>query len=95
MHTDLGLNPPPNRLYGCERQGVGLLVNREYVHSVDIYQKYLTRLGELVIFEPWRENRHYSKTSKIFWIYDNTLYVFYLSFNVWFVQFYYFKLRHA
>ena len=35
-----------------------LLINREYVYSVAVYQKYLTRLGELVIFEPWRENYH-------------------------------------
>ena len=30
---------------------------REYVHvySVAVYQKYLTRLGELIIFEPWHE----------------------------------------
>ena len=25
---------------------------REYVYSVVVYQKYLTRLGELIIFEP-------------------------------------------
>ena len=29
-------------------------INREYVYSVAVYQKYLTRLGELIIFEPWR-----------------------------------------
>ena len=29
---------------------------REYAHSVAVYQKYLTGLGELIIFEPWREN---------------------------------------
>ena len=34
---------------------------REYVYSVAIYQKYLTRLGELIIFEPWRENYHFSQ----------------------------------
>ena len=32
---------------------------REYIHSVDVYQKYLTRLGELIIFEPLRENYHF------------------------------------
>ena len=32
-----------------------LRLHREYVHSVVMYQKYLTRLGELIIFEPWRE----------------------------------------
>ena len=26
-------------------------------------QKYLTRLGELIIFEPWRENYHFSQPS--------------------------------
>ena len=34
---------------------------REYVYSVVVYQKYLTRLGELIIFEPWGENYHFSK----------------------------------
>ena len=29
---------------------------REYVDSVDVHQKYLIRLGQLIIFEPWREN---------------------------------------
>ena len=32
--------------------------NREYVYSAVVYQKYLTRLRELIIFEPWRENYH-------------------------------------
>ena len=40
-----------------------VLVNREYVHSVAVYQKYLTRLGELIIFEHWRENYHFSQPS--------------------------------
>ena len=39
------------------------LINREYVHSVAVYQKYLTRLGELIIFEPWRKNYHFSQPS--------------------------------
>ena len=30
-------------------------IYREYVYSVAVYQKYLTRLGKLIIFEPWRE----------------------------------------
>ena len=34
---------------------------REYAHSVAVYQKYLKRLGELIIFEPWRENYHFSQ----------------------------------
>ena len=53
--------------------------NRGYVDGVAIYQKYLTRSGELIIFEPWRENYHFSQLSKIFLIYDNTTFSFYLS----------------
>ena len=37
--------------------------NREYVYSAVIHQKYLTRLRELIIFEPWRENYHFSQPS--------------------------------
>ena len=57
----------------------GVVINKEYVYSAVVYQKYLTRLRELIILEPW-----------IFLIYDSTMYVFYLSFNVWFVEFRYF-----
>ena len=32
---------------------------REYVYNAVVYQKYLTRLRELIIFEPWRENYHF------------------------------------
>ena len=35
----------------------------KYEYSVGVYQKYLTRLGELIIFEPWRENYHFSQPS--------------------------------
>ena len=38
-------------------------IYREYVYSVVVYQKYLTRLRELIIFEPWRENYHFSQLS--------------------------------
>ena len=38
-------------------------INREYVYSAVVYKKYLTRLRELIIFEPWRENYHFSQTS--------------------------------
>ena len=38
-------------------------MHREYVCCVAIYQKYLTRLGESIIFEPWRENYHFSQPS--------------------------------
>ena len=36
---------------------------REYVYSVAVYQKYLTRLGELIIFEPSREKLSFLPTS--------------------------------
>ena len=36
---------------------------REYVYSAVVYQKYLTRLREMIIFEPWRENYHFSQPS--------------------------------
>ena len=36
---------------------------REYLYSVVVYQQYLTRLGELIIFEPWRENYLFSQPS--------------------------------
>ena len=70
---------------------IASFIHREYVHSVAVCQKYLTRLGELIIFEPWRENYQFSQPSSIFLIYDNIMYVFYLSFNVCFVEFYHFK----
>ena len=40
-----------------------LLIYREIVYSAVVYQKYLTRLRELIIFEPWRENYHFSQPS--------------------------------
>ena len=39
------------------------VINIEYVYSAVVYQKYLTRLRELIIFEPWRENYHFSQPS--------------------------------
>ena len=51
------LNPrcfPKNPVYG---------LYREYVYSAVVYQKYLTRLRELIIFEPWQENYHFSQPS--------------------------------
>ena len=71
------------------------VLNREYVCSVAVYKKYLMRLGELMIFEPWWENYHFSQPSYIFLIYGNTIYVFFLSFTVWFVEFYYSKHRQT
>ena len=38
-------------------------IYREYVYSAVVYQKYLTRLRELIIFETWRENYHFSQPS--------------------------------
>ena len=47
-------------------------INTEYVYSVVVYQKYLTRLGELIIFEPWRENYNFSKPRYFrYTLYDN------------------------
>ena len=34
-----------------------------YVYSVTVHQKYLTRLLELIMFEPWREYYHFSLPS--------------------------------
>ena len=39
------------------------IVHKEIVYNVDIYQKYLTRLGEVIIFEPWGENYHFFQPS--------------------------------
>ena len=36
-------------------------MNRIYVHSVVLYQKYLTRLGEMIIFSPRLENYQFFK----------------------------------
>ena len=33
----------------------------EYVHGAVIYQKYLTRLGEMIIFSPRLENDQFSQ----------------------------------
>ena len=44
----------------------GKVLNRAYVQSVAVYQKYLTRMGELIIFEPWLENYHFFQLSYIF-----------------------------
>ena len=73
-----------SRLFGLTKWILWIhnYVNREYVYSVAVYQKYITRLKELIIFEPWRENYHFSQPSYIFLIYDSTMYIFYLSFKV-------------
>ena len=59
-----------------------IIMEIENTYSVAVYQNYLTRLGKLIIFEPWRENYQFSQPSPIFLIYGNTMYVFYLSFYV-------------
>ena len=38
-------------------------INREYVYSAVVNQKYLTGLRDLINFEPWRENYHISQPS--------------------------------
>ena len=38
-------------------------LHREYVYSAVVYHKYQTRLRELIIFEPWRENYHFPQPS--------------------------------
>ena len=38
-----------------------IITYREYVYSVAVYKEYLTRFGELIIFEPWLENYHFSQ----------------------------------
>ena len=48
---------------GCYTKWITSLHYREYIYSVAVYQKYLTRLGESIIFEPWRENYHFSQPS--------------------------------
>ena len=45
------------------RDKILLASYREYIYnvSVAVYQKYLTRLGELIIFLPWRGNYYFSQ----------------------------------
>ena len=50
-----------NHLFNDPGKTVFLYI--EYVYSPVVYQKYLTRLRELIIFEPWRENYHFSQPS--------------------------------
>ena len=42
---------------------LGAMLHIENTYSVAVYHKYLTRLGELIILEPWRENYHFSQPS--------------------------------
>ena len=63
-------------------------IEREYVYSVAVYQKYLTKLGQLIIFEPrylfliYGNKLSFLPTSLHILIYGNTIYVFYLSFSI-------------
>ena len=38
-------------------------IYRDNIHNIAVYQKYLMIMGELIIFEPWRENYHFSQPS--------------------------------
>ena len=64
MHTFINLTNSyfPCNEYTCETFSVKD-VYREYVYSVAVYKKYLTRFGELIILELWRENYHFSQPS--------------------------------
>ena len=42
--------------------GKGEIARTENTYSVAVYEKYL-RLGQLIIFEPLRENYHFSQPS--------------------------------
>ena len=48
------------------------LRDREYVYIVAVYQKYLTKLVGLIIFEPWRENYRFSLPKCVYCIYLST-----------------------
>ena len=52
-----------SRIRSLVKKNVGNEENEEYVYIVAVYQNYLTRLGELIIIEPWRENYHFSQRS--------------------------------
>ena len=48
---------------------------KEYLHSVAVYQKYLTRLGEMIILSPRLENYQFSQPRSIFSFYIRQHYV--------------------
>ena len=48
----------------------------KYIHSVVVYQKHLTQLGEMIIFSPRLENYQFSQPLSVFLIYGNTMYLF-------------------
>ena len=51
------------RYFKTDHSQLILTASNKYVYSVAVYQKYLTRLGELIIFESCRENYHFSQPS--------------------------------
>ena len=59
--------PPPQKKKKKKKEEAiedFLLVKIDNTYIVlSLYQKYLTRLGELIIFEPWLENYHFSQPS--------------------------------
>ena len=53
-------------------------INRGYGHSAFVYEMYLTRLGELLSVEPWRDDCYFSQSIELLLIYDNSMYIFYV-----------------
>ena len=49
---------------------------QQFRYSVVVYQKYLIRLGKMIIFSPRLENYQFSHPRLIFLINGNTIYVF-------------------
>ena len=49
---EIRVNVSPSRI--AEWNLAGKFIYREYVYSAVVYQKYLTRLREMIIFEPLR-----------------------------------------
>ena len=53
-------------------------VEREYVYSVAVYQKYLTRLGEMIIFSTRLENYQSPTSLDIFDIVQHYIHIFHI-----------------
>ena len=48
----------------CHEQRLSIymyIINREYVHSVAVYKRYLTRFGEMITFLPRLQNYQFSQ----------------------------------
>ena len=73
------MNKWPNHMDLIQGLIPGLCLYREHIHSVAVYQKYLTRLGELIIFEPWRENYPFSQLTAVWNTATLCTYSIYLS----------------